>query len=169
MRSTLAISALLLTLGLSGCAPAPIVKEPGMAPLANIPPNTLPCKVNEDIVGDCVIELTVRDGSGPKDCTIVAKVTDSDLITLKNREAKDKLLYWRIIDSPGYRFTRDGIAFIDNFRPRNFTEGERLNEDNDGFQWRFVGNARRVNGYIINVRNPTNGRECDKDPWVRNR
>lgn len=178
MRAPYLISAAVVSIGLYGCAPAPLA--PPLSPLhsgsitmASIPAGALPCDVTQPtVVGNCVIELTVTDdATNPKGCSIKLVREDSDLITLKG--AQDNFLYWRIVGSPNYKFTRDGIAFIDNFRPRVFSEGERGGADDNEYQWKFTGNKRRVNGYVISVRKPgssTNpARECELDPWVRNK
>jgi hypothetical protein len=116
------------------------------------------------------------DSKGNDSCTITlvnkngAEIKDLDLLSLTN--ATGNLVYWRIINSAGYEFTDDGIAFVDNNRPRMFTNGKRLNATE--FQWRRNNKkVRRVNGYVITVTKPASTteaeRECELDPWIRNR
>ncbi len=177
MRVPYGVSAALSgIIGLYGCAPAPVAPEPmkhqGMAAATKIPTGTPTCAVNQPVAGNCVIELTATDDtSDPKLCTLKLVNEDDDLVTL--RGAQGNFLYWRIVSSEGYRFTRDGVAFVDNFRPRMFSDGERIGDDNNEFQWQFTGKKRRVNGYVITVRKPNSDpnkvRECELDPWVRNK
>jgi hypothetical protein len=112
----------------------------------------------------------------PNECFIKLKSEDNDLLTVKGMLGK--YLFWSIVDSPNYIFTRDGVAFIDNFRPRKFEEGDRIDGPettpptdikNKGYQWLVANDKRRVNGYVINVREkPGNPRRrCELDPWVR--
>ena len=166
----------------SGCATRPQREEPpqfGMLQTA-IPGTALPCKIDMNNTVACVIELTVSKPLDPLDtegCVITLKLADNDLLTVNGM--KGKYLYWHIVDSPDYIFTRDGIAFIDNIRPRKFDEGERIDGQvttpptdikNKGYQWLVVNDKRRVNGYVINVREKgSNPRRCELDPWVRSK
>lgn len=160
---------------LAGCATRMAHEEPPQFGATAAIPATAPlCGVNHTNTQSCVIELTVSDPSNPLDtkgCDIKLSTDDNDLLTL-NRMAGN-YVYWRIVNSPDYIFTRDGIAFIDNFRPRMFDEGERIDStsanpnDKKGYQWRVVDGKRRVNGYVINVRKAApSPRRCELDPWV---
>lgn len=155
---------------LPGCATQTVPEPPsGGISVMDIPVNTPLCVVNGNNAADCVIELTVADD--PKDskgCLIELANEDNDLLSL--RGAVGKVIYWRITPNTSpYQFTKDGIAFIDNFRPRMFDEGERIEGNKRAFQWKVVNDKRRVNGYIINVRKDGGSRRCDRDPWVRSK
>lgn len=174
MRILYLLSAALMVIVLQGCSATSQVKDPrpdvGALDFDQIDDNKIkPCAVNVEIPGECVIQLRVLEND-PDKCIELANA-DDDLITLKG--AKGNFLYWRIIDSPDYIFTRDGIAFVDNFRPRVFSEGERGTVMKNEYRWKFTGNRRRVNGYVITVRKPaapgSPARECELDPWIRNK
>lgn len=177
MRVDWACPMLLAAALLPGCATREAPSTPA-APLGGIPTNPAPPSCNslpEPHSGNCVIHLTVAD-KGSDDCSITltdergAELKDLDQIALDVNGARGKFIYWRIISSPGYQFTDDGIAFIDNNRPRMYTQGRKLNDTE--YQWRRNQKAaRRVNGYVINVFKPASGierdRECERDPWIR--
>jgi hypothetical protein len=157
-----------------GCGHAPTL----MAQTA-IPGNPPACDASGPNRASCVIHLKVTDDPDPKkptDCDIKlvdaagATLDDLDLVSLGS--SRGNFVYWRIINSPGYEFTDDGIAFVDNNRPRMYTQSKRLSATE--FQWkRNKRPDRRVNGYVVNVikpnTDPTKERECELDPWIRTR
>jgi hypothetical protein len=170
MRIVFLLPAAWLYAAILGCGHAPTLMA--QTAITGDPP---PCdEVTAPNPGNCVIHLKVTDH--PKDATdcdikLVNKagaiLEDLDLVTLK--DARGNFIYWRIIDSADYEFTDDGIAFVDNNRPRMYTQGKKLSAK--VFQWkRNMRQDRRVNSYVINVIKPgTPDRECELDPWVRNR
>jgi hypothetical protein len=158
--------AVILALVLCGCATRQL--EPEIKASA-IPAGTAKCSTSVDNAASCVVELTVAP-KGMDGCEIEFVDADSDLIPVK-RGVSAINVYWRII-SPGYIFTRDGVAFIDNFRPRAFTDGQRLDDAPNEFAWTNLNPRRRIHAYVISVRTPQGAapqRSCEKDPWIRNR
>lgn len=168
--------AVALSIGfLQGCA-TQVAPPASMTMLAAIPPGTPACDtLPAPHAGNCTVYLTVAD-KGLTSCDITlsnqagAPLADSDLLTLDVNASKGNFIYWKIINSSTYEFTEDGIAFVDNNRPRMYNRSQKLNATE--YQWRRNNRpVRRVNGYVINVikpnANPSLERECELDPWIR--
>jgi len=123
---------------------------------------------------ECVIELRVVDKDDS--CRISLLLPTQDLVTFESG-IKDKFVYWRIKEQVGakpYRFgLRDGIAFVDDPRPRTFVGLQRGGKDPTSFRARNNFNRKTVFKYVVNVTNETETeaatRECSLDPWFRNR
>jgi hypothetical protein len=163
---------------LQGCATRDEAATP-IEILTSIPSSAdVPCDtLAQPLAGNCVIHLVVTR-KGTDSCSIQmtnkagVELKDLDQISLDVAGAKGNFVYWRIINSPDFRFTDDGIAFVDNNRPRMYTQGKKLNDTE--YQWRRnKREARRVNGYVITVMKPATAfdpeRECERDPWIRTR
>jgi hypothetical protein len=124
---------------------------------------------------ECVIELRVED-KDDKSCRISLLIPSQDLVSF-GPGIKDKFVYWRIkeqVAAKPYRFgLRDGIAFVDDPRPRNFVGLQRGGKDPTSFRARNKFNRTTVFKYVVNVTNETDSepatRECSLDPWFRNR
>lgn len=179
MRIIATIFLSLLAVGLQACAPARLATAEDIKPTTITAP---PCvfKPGDLSPGDCVIELRVTPFEA-KSCAIELGVRkpvvgvpgtfffepqpNLDLVSFD--PSNGPTIYWRIFGDVGYVFTHDGIAFVDNFKPRVFRDGQRISDTE--FQWKMRKNVkRRVNGYVINVKGPAD-RECELDPWIRNR
>lgn len=139
---------------------------------AGIPAGVVDCSSSVVNSKSCVVRLNVTPKL-PDSCEIDFVDPDADLVTFAKPSAGSPplVIYWMITTS-GYIFTKDGIAFVDNFRPRSFDDGFRQDApDRNIFQWTNLHPKRRVNGYVISVRNAgspiTN--TCEKDPWIRAR
>ena len=133
---------------------------------------SLNCSSSVVNTADCVIRLRVIPPPlGSTECEIQFVDPDADLVSFGKPPAGSPPLkvYW-YITTPDYIFTRDGIAFVDNFRPRSFDDGLRQEPpDRNVFQWTNLHPKRRVNGYVISVRVPGSPISCEKDPWIRAR
>jgi hypothetical protein len=168
LESILALAVVALTA--VGCA----TQRP---PEKEIMPTGIPAGVvdcSSSVVNDkaCVVRLNVTP-KFPDSCEINFVDPDADLVTFAKPPpgSSPLIIYW-VITTPGYIFTRDGIAFVDNFRPRSFDDGFRQDAaDRNIFQWTNLHPKRRVNGYVISVRNAGNPitNACEKDPWIRAR
>lgn len=139
---------------------------------AGIPAGVVDCSSSVVNSKSCVVRLNVTPKL-PDSCEIDFVDPDADLVTFAKPPADSPplVIYW-VITTSGYIFTKDGIAFVDNFRPRSFDDGFRQDApDRNIFQWTNLHPKRRVNGYVISVRNAgspiTN--TCEKDPWIRAR
>lgn len=169
LRSIPAIAVAVVVL--QACAPAQVLREDGHpAPSSFSILSTCNSTPGSENTTDCTITVDVADD--PHDtskCTITLS-GDKDLITFKN--ARGSKIVWKIASASGnYVFTRDGIAFIDNFRPRMFRDAER-SANGEEFAWTINRSERRVNAYVISIRTRngvTPARECEKDPWIRSR
>lgn len=128
---------------------------------------------------ECVIDIKVEDKNKDENgesCRITLLTPHQDLVTF-GRGFADKFIYWRIKEQPvgnPYRFgLRDGIAFLDNPRPRTFVNLQRASKDPTSFRARNKHNRVKVFKYVVNVTNETEDasptRECSLDPWFRNR
>jgi len=168
LESSLVLAVTALTL--AGCATQrPPEKE--IMP-AGIPAGVGDCSSSMVNNKSCVVRLNVTPKL-PDSCEIEFADPDADLVTFTKPPAGSPplVIYW-LITSSGYIFTKDGIAFVDNFRPRSFDDGFRQDApDRNVFQWTNLHPKRRVNSYVISVRNAgspiTNA--CEKDPWIRAR
>jgi hypothetical protein len=124
---------------------------------------------------ECVIELRVED-KDDSNCRITLLIPSQDLVSF-GPGIKEKFVYWRIKQQVGakpYRFgLRDGIAFVDDPRPRTFVNLQRGGKDPTSFRARNKFNRATVFKYVVNVTNETDTdpatRECSLDPWFRNR
>ena len=130
-----------------------------------------PCQ-DGDNQTECVIELEVVD-QGTDSCRIKLVNAAADLVTF--RRLADKWVYWKIVRQPvgaAYRFTIDGVAFTNDWPPKNFTGGKRGN-DLVSFRWKNRFRSVGVFKYTVTVTNETETeaptRECSLDPWIRNR
>lgn len=176
MRLTHLVCAGMLSVLVYGCGTAPAPPSPRpISPMAWTVPST-PCKnVGENNV-DCVIDLNIRPDGG-NSCKIDFAKPDDYLLSFE-KGALDKFIYWRILTAD-YEFTEDdGVAFVDNFRPRGFAKGRRNPGDTKVYRWLNLNrkmdprDSGRVYSYVINVETSsgaTTARACTLDPWIRNR
>jgi hypothetical protein len=160
-----------LVLGTTGCSTAQ--ERPEEQLLFDDTPPTNACTDGSNQT-ECVIELRVVDMDDG--CRISLLIPGQDLISF-GPGIKDKFVYWRIKEQVGtkpYRFgLRDGIAFIDDPRPRTFVGLQRGGKDPTSFRARNKFKRMTVFKYVVNVTNETESdpatRECSLDPWFRNR
>lgn len=177
MRLTHWISAGIVSALVYGCATPPPPPAPPPAPIRpmawTVPTN--PCKNAGENDADCVIDLNVFP-EGSDSCRIEFATADDYLFSFK-KGAQGKFIYWRILTAD-YEFTEDdGVAFVDNFRPRGFANGRRDKDNAKLYRWRNLNKRAdakkeggRVYSYVINVETSSGqARSCTLDPWIRNR
>lgn len=162
MRISVLLSAAAIGLFLHGCASQPETTQQAVS--AEFVPSEN-CRSNGVIEDSCVVELRVIN-KGMNDCEITLVDPNANLITA-GKGMQGKFTFWKIVDSGSYVFTEDdGVTFVDNFRPRGFANGRRI-EQGKVYRWRNLYRGPKVYSYVINVTNETD-RECFLDPWYRN-
>lgn len=136
-------------------------------------PAGLAACIDGDNRTECVIELEVESPDAGS-CRIKLVHPWSDLIAF-GAGVRDKWIYWKIVKQPAgasFRFTLDGVAFTGDHPPRNFVGGKR-GKDWISYRWKNRNKRAGVFKYAITVTDETDDeaptRECDLDPWIRNR
>lgn len=141
----------------------------------NVPSGVDACNDGENST-QCVIDIEIRP-EGTDGCTVRLRNDNLDLITFA-KGVTDKFVYWRIAAQdvkPGekpYRFQEYGVVFTNDRPPKNFVAGKRGN-DLISYRWKNKNKTKSVFNYVIFISNETDSepatRECQLDPWIRNR